>query len=122
MKEFMRLKSGDVRTPAVRAVRDKAPFKAAARGPFPHELVRRRRERMNGFAKEPQVVENLRTNPTGVRWLDLHNRLGNLELDQEMKTDGHLTTWTDLTSEANFWGVSVVRCQLQGPVGWRRGQ
>jgi hypothetical protein len=31
---FMRLKSGDVRTPAERAVRDKAPFKAAACGQF----------------------------------------------------------------------------------------
>jgi hypothetical protein len=39
-----------------------------------------------------------------VRWLDLHNFLWNQELGQEMKTDGHLTTWTDLTSEANFNG------------------
>jgi len=34
MKRFMRLKSGDVRTPVERAVRDEAPFKAAARGQF----------------------------------------------------------------------------------------
>jgi hypothetical protein len=34
MKRFMRLKSGDVRTPAERAIRDNAPFKAAARGQF----------------------------------------------------------------------------------------
>jgi hypothetical protein len=34
----------------------------------------------------------------------LHNRLGNRDLDQEMKTDRHLTTWTDLTNEPKFNG------------------
>jgi hypothetical protein len=32
----------------------------------------------------------------------LHNRLWNLELDQKMKTNRHLTTWTGFTNEPRF--------------------
>jgi hypothetical protein len=48
--------------------------------------------------------ENLRTNPTFVTWLDLHNWVWNLEFGQKVKTNKRLTTWTDLTNEANFNG------------------
>jgi hypothetical protein len=53
MKEFMRLKSGDVRTPAEGRSAIKHPSRLR-RGYFPRELVRRLRERMHGFTKEPR--------------------------------------------------------------------
>ena len=80
-------------------IRHNAAFEAAAGGlcrvscfPPPRADARLHKVASSG--------QNGRTKPIVSRWLVLRNWLGNLELGQDIKTDGHLTTWTDLTSEA----------------------
>ena len=53
-------------------------------------------------SRKSREGRNERTKPSGVTWPDSHNRRWNLELDEEIGSDEHLTTWTGFTNEANF--------------------
>jgi hypothetical protein len=108
MKKFMSLETSDVQTPAERAIRNNAPFEAATGGTY----------RVSRFAPSPAAAHAhegatkgriLRTKPTEVRWLVLHNRLWNLELGRKSKTNQHLTTWLSFTNEAIYEREVVKR-------------
>jgi hypothetical protein len=94
-------------------IRHNAAFEAAAGGLcrvscFPPQ---RADARLHKVASSGQ---NGRTKPMVGRWLVLRNWLGNMEVGQEIKTDSYLTTWTDLTNEADFRRIRKSRdpCQF----------
>jgi hypothetical protein len=67
----------------------------------------------DGSTLEQFPGKNARTKPISITWSEFHNLSWIIILDQEMMTDWHLTTWTELTNEAS----ATLRERVEGRAG-----